>query len=104
MFYLFVFTEKDCFISFYSQRSIVLFCLFLQAVAQMEERLQEFINTNSNMSPNPELAGDGTARFVHHQVVEIASDCLSKSKEKMISSAYFYELSEKLDRLLGDVS
>lgn len=49
------------------------------------------------------LESDGAVRFVHHQVLELARDCLDKSKAKLISSSYFYELSESLERLLRDV-
>lgn len=42
------------------------------------------------------------ARFVHHQVIEMARDCLLKSQEKLISSRYFYEMSENLERLLSE--
>ena len=31
-------------------------------------------------------------------------DCLQRSRDKLISSAYFYELSENLQALLNDVS
>ena len=74
-----------------------------QAVTQMEERLQRFVDTNKTIEGD-EVESDGTARFVHHQVLELARDCLQKSQEKMISSTYFYELSENLERLLHDVS
>jgi len=37
---------------------------------------------------------------VHHQVLEMARDCLHKSEAKLITSQYFYELSENLERLL----
>ncbi|CAG0908588.1 unnamed protein product, partial [Cyprideis torosa] len=39
-------------------------------------------------------------RFVNHQVVELARDCLAKSQEKMITSHYFYEMTEALEQLL----
>lgn len=39
-------------------------------------------------------------RFVHHQVLEMARDCLHKSHAKHITSRYFYEMSENLERLL----
>lgn len=37
---------------------------------------------------------------MHHQVLEMARDCLHKSEAKLITSQYFYELSENLERLL----
>ena len=68
----------------------------------MEDRLEQFIQTNKTMEGCNE--SDGIARFVHHQVIELARDCLLKSNEKLITSGYFYELSENLNRLLCDVS
>lgn len=41
-------------------------------------------------------------RFVHHQVLETARDCLNKSESKLITSRYFYEMSENLERLLWE--
>ncbi len=76
---------------------------FKQAVEQMEERLQQFVDRNHKIDSEI-LESDGTARFIHHQIIELARDCLEKSKDKMISSAYFYELSEHMERLLIDVS
>lgn len=66
----------------------------------MEERLTAFIENNRDI----ESLNDATARFVHHQVVELARDCLQKAQEKLITTRYFYELSENLERLLCDVS
>jgi hypothetical protein len=37
------------------------------------------------------------------QVVEAARDCLSKSKDGLLSSGYFMDLSENLQRLLYEV-
>ena len=37
------------------------------------------------------------------QVVEAARDCLSKSKDGLLSSGYFIDLSENLQRLLYEV-
>jgi len=76
--------------------------MLLQAVEQMEERLSQFIESNHLEEVDTEL--DGTARFVQHQVVELARDCLSKSVSKHISTSYFLELSENLEQLLHDVS
>ncbi|XP_014679015.1 PREDICTED: microtubule-associated serine/threonine-protein kinase 3-like [Priapulus caudatus] len=64
----------------------------------MEERLKAFIDNNRDI----DTLSDATARFVHHQVVELARDCLVKAQEKVITTRYFYELSENLERLLGD--
>ncbi|KAI5695263.1 hypothetical protein M8J76_010988 [Diaphorina citri] len=79
---------------------------FPKAIQQMETRLSNFINENSSLATNNlETASPDAApiiRFVHHQILEIARDCLFKSKEKLISSRYFYEMSEKLERLLTE--
>ncbi|XP_074642526.1 microtubule-associated serine/threonine-protein kinase 2-like isoform X2 [Tubulanus polymorphus] len=74
---------------------------FPKATAQMEERLEQFIDTNKTLDGCDE--SDGISRFVHHQVIELARDCLQKSQEKSLSSAYFYELSENLEKLHHDV-
>ncbi len=37
------------------------------------------------------------------QVVEAARDCLSKSKDGLLTSGYFMDLSENLERLLYEV-
>lgn len=77
-----------------------LFCT--QATAQMEERLAEFIA--SNAPENVLQLADGVLSFIHHQVIELARDCLDKSREGLITSRYFYELQENLEKLLQDVS
>ena len=38
------------------------------------------------------------------QVIQMARDCLLKSGDKLITSRYFYELSENLEKLLTEVS
>ena len=43
-------------------------------------------------------------RFVHHQLLEVARDCLAKSQERMLTSRYFYEMSENLEQLLLQVN
>lgn len=73
----------------------------LQATAQMEGRLQEFL---AAFEPGDLLAlADGVLGFIHHQIVELARDCLAKSREALITSRYFLEMQEKLERLLLDV-
>merc|ERR1719158_1783902 len=39
-------------------------------------------------------------RFVHHQLLEMARDCVTKSRDKLVTSGYFYEMSENLEKLL----
>jgi len=62
-----------------------------------------FIEQHKNLD-HTEIESDGVARFVHHQIVELARDCLEKSEKKLISSSYFFELTEKLEKLRHDVS
>ncbi|KAM6167317.1 microtubule-associated serine/threonine-protein kinase 3 [Erethizon dorsatum] len=73
---------------------------FPKATAQMEGRLQEFL---AAYAPGARLAlADGVLGFIHHQIVELARDCLAKSGEALVTSRYFLEMQEKLERLLQD--
>ena len=76
---------------------------FPKATKQMEERLRNFILSNQNLSTESEIPADSVAivRFVHHQTLEMARDCLQKSEDKLITSRYFYEMSENLEKLLA---
>lgn len=77
-------------------------CVSNQATAQMEERLADFIQ---NYSPESVLPlADGVLSFIHHQITELARDCLTKSREGVITSVYFCELQENLEKMLHDVS
>ncbi|XP_056019812.1 microtubule-associated serine/threonine-protein kinase 3-like isoform X4 [Ostrea edulis] len=71
---------------------------FPKATAQMEEKLKKFIEQNKL----EEVDCDAITRFLHHQVMELARDCLQKSQDKQITGSYFFELSEKLEKLLID--
>lgn len=73
---------------------------FPKATQQMEERLTHFIKENQNITFGNYRDSQPIVRFVHHQVVEMARDCLHKSHSKLITSRYFYEMSENLERLL----
>uniref|UniRef100_A0A8C4YSL2 non-specific serine/threonine protein kinase n=1 Tax=Gopherus evgoodei TaxID=1825980 RepID=A0A8C4YSL2_9SAUR len=73
---------------------------FPKATAQMEERLAEFIA--SNAPENVLQLADGVLSFIYHQVIELSRDCLDKSREGLITSRYFYELQENLEKLLQD--
>ncbi|XP_053984683.1 microtubule-associated serine/threonine-protein kinase 3 isoform X2 [Hylaeus volcanicus] len=78
---------------------------FPKATQQMEERLTNFINENKELDEFEVVANmtqDSLPilRFVHHQVIEMARDCLQKSQEKLITTRYFYEMSENLEHLL----
>ncbi|XP_051897750.1 microtubule-associated serine/threonine-protein kinase 1-like isoform X2 [Pristis pectinata] len=73
---------------------------FPKATAQMEERLQEFFTVNAPENVLP--LADGVLSFIHHQIIEMSRDCLDKSQEGLITSRYFYELQENLEKLLQD--
>ncbi|XP_072129803.1 microtubule-associated serine/threonine-protein kinase 2 isoform X5 [Mobula birostris] len=73
---------------------------FPKATAQMEENLQEFIKSSAPENVLP--LADGVLSFIHHQVIELARDCLAKSRDGLITSRYFFELQENLERLLQD--
>ncbi|XP_049624702.1 microtubule-associated serine/threonine-protein kinase 4 isoform X4 [Suncus etruscus] len=73
---------------------------FPKATAQMEERLREII---TSYSPDHVLPlADGVLSFTHHQIIELARDCLDKSHQGLITSRYFLELQHKLDKLLQE--
>uniref|UniRef100_A0A0K0D470 non-specific serine/threonine protein kinase n=1 Tax=Angiostrongylus cantonensis TaxID=6313 RepID=A0A0K0D470_ANGCA len=48
------------------------------------------------------LISDGATRFLHHQIVEVASDCLSRSRDDTITCSYFCEMSQRLDETLNE--
>lgn len=75
---------------------------FPKATLQMEERLTHFINENKKVANGNFRDSQPIVRFVHHQVLEMARDCLHKSHAKLITSRYFYEMSENLERLLAE--
>ncbi|KAM4720398.1 microtubule-associated serine/threonine-protein kinase 1 isoform 3-T3 [Anableps anableps] len=71
---------------------------FPKATAQMEEKIQEIIRSNSPESFLP--LADGVLGFAHHQIIELARDCLEKSRLGLITSSYFCELTDKLEKLV----
>ncbi|XP_045482551.1 microtubule-associated serine/threonine-protein kinase 3 isoform X2 [Harmonia axyridis] len=76
---------------------------FPKATQQMEERLTNFIEENKSIDFGKAFCDFvPIVRFVHHQVLEMARDCLHKSQSKLITSRYFYEMSENLERLLTE--
>ncbi|XP_018565730.1 microtubule-associated serine/threonine-protein kinase 3 isoform X2 [Anoplophora glabripennis] len=75
---------------------------FPKATQQMEERLTNFIEENKTFDFGEDCDYLPIVRFVHHQVLEMARDCLHKSQTKLITSRYFYEMSENLERLLTE--
>lgn len=80
---------------------------FPKAQAQMDDRLTNFINEHKNSSTcsNRNRDSQPIVRFVTNQVVEIARDCLHKSHSKqLLTSRYFCEMSENLQRLLVETN
>ncbi|XP_075303213.1 microtubule-associated serine/threonine-protein kinase 4 isoform X2 [Opisthocomus hoazin] len=73
---------------------------FPKATAQMEERLRDIITHHSPENILP--LADGVLSFTHHQITELARDCLDKSCQGLITSRYFLELQQKLDKLLQE--
>ena len=75
---------------------------FPNAKLQMEERLRKFLDVH--LEPDEAHNADSIARFVHHQLVELAQDCLQKSQDNHLACAYFYEMSAQLEKLTVEVS
>ncbi|XP_046917441.2 microtubule-associated serine/threonine-protein kinase 3 isoform X2 [Dermatophagoides farinae] len=75
---------------------------FPKATQQMEEKLQRFIDEQLKAEFDHDIASDAVFRFAHHQVVGLAKDCVQKSKDKLITTQYFYEMYENLEKLLLD--
>uniref|UniRef100_A0A3Q2YLZ3 Microtubule-associated serine/threonine-protein kinase pre-PK domain-containing protein n=1 Tax=Hippocampus comes TaxID=109280 RepID=A0A3Q2YLZ3_HIPCM len=73
---------------------------FPKATAQMEEKIQEIIRGNSPESVLP--LADGVLGFARHQIIELARDCLEKSRLGLVTSSYFCELTDKLERLVQE--
>lgn len=67
----------------------------------MEERLLDII---THCSPDISLPlADGVLGFIQHQLVELVRDCLDKSQKGLVTSRYFVELQEKLEKLHHEV-
>ncbi|XP_060037776.1 microtubule-associated serine/threonine-protein kinase 1 isoform X1 [Erinaceus europaeus] len=73
---------------------------FPKATAQMEEKLRDFARAYEPDNVLP--LADGALSFIHHQIIELARDCLAKSRDGLITTVYFYELQENLEKLLQD--
>ncbi|XP_029996067.1 microtubule-associated serine/threonine-protein kinase 1 isoform X2 [Sphaeramia orbicularis] len=73
---------------------------FPKATTQMEGRLAEFIQAYSPENVLP--LADGVLSFIHHQIIELSRDCLAKAREGLITSVYFFELQENLEKLIQD--
>lgn len=67
----------------------------------MEERLRDII---TQFSPDSTLPlADGVLGFIQHQLLELARDCLDKSRKGLVTSRYFLELQAKVEKLLREV-
>ncbi len=67
----------------------------------MQEHLKSLC---AEMEQENTFAWSATARFVHKQVLELARDCLEKTLASLITCRFFFELTEKLEKLVVDVS
>ncbi|CAM4801967.1 unnamed protein product [Rotaria magnacalcarata] len=72
-----------------------------KAKVQMEERLQNFVDTYKAVDKY-DYCSDGSARFIHNQIVELARNCVEKSHENLVTTSYFNEMTNSLERLLLD--
>ncbi|MEQ2185225.1 hypothetical protein GOODEAATRI_016051 [Goodea atripinnis] len=63
----------------------------------------QLVHIISEYSPDTALPlADGVLGFIQHQLVELARDCLDKSQDGLVTSRYFVELQEKLEKLLHE--
>lgn len=96
---------------------------FPNACQQMEEKLQQFIDSNLDLTQIDYCHTDPAARwlltilsfyfypllklnkfkrFIHNQIIELAKLCLEKSKASQLTNAYFDEMANSLDKLLKE--
>jgi len=76
---------------------------FPRATKQMEEKLMKFIADN-RLDSDIDSLNDAVASFGQRQIIEMARDCYEKSREKLITSEYFIDISENLEKLHLDCS
>ncbi|XP_065069949.1 microtubule-associated serine/threonine-protein kinase 2-like isoform X3 [Rhopilema esculentum] len=78
---------------------------FPKAKLQMEERLQDFIDSYSTEEININYP-DPALNFVGHQIVGIAKEILRKSQdpEANFTSDYFYGVSDAMERLIHEAT
>uniref|UniRef100_A0A8C1MME9 non-specific serine/threonine protein kinase n=1 Tax=Cyprinus carpio TaxID=7962 RepID=A0A8C1MME9_CYPCA len=65
-------------------------------------KLRCFFLSIDNSPENVLPLADGVLSFAHHQIIELARDCLEKSRLGLITSRYFCELTDKLERLFQE--
>lgn len=64
----------------------------------------QLLHVIAECSPGTALPlADGVLGFIQHQLLELARDCLDKSQNGLVTSRYFVELQEKLEKLLHEV-
>lgn len=73
---------------------------FPRAKEQMEERLGAYVHSSTNTTAHSE--SDTIAHFVHRQLLEIAQDVLNRSEADSLSAAYFYDITENLERIVNE--
>lgn len=76
---------------------------FPKATKQMEEKLLKFIEDN-RLDAIVDSLKDAVACFGQRQIIEMARDCYEKSHDKLITSEYFIDISENLEKLYLDCS
>lgn len=76
---------------------------FPKATKQMEGKLLKFIEEN-RMDADCDSMKDAVACFGQRQMIEMARDCYEKSCDKLITSEYFIDISENMEKLYLDCS
>ncbi|VDM16962.1 unnamed protein product [Hydatigera taeniaeformis] len=72
---------------------------FPKASAQMQDNLAHLCE---EMEQEDTFSWTAVARFMHRQVLELARDCLEKALAGLITCRYFFEITEKLEKLVTD--
>ncbi|XP_026733791.1 microtubule-associated serine/threonine-protein kinase 3 isoform X3 [Trichoplusia ni] len=73
---------------------------FPAAQRAMNDKLRGLIDEITELDKKPDRPP--IERFVQRQVLEMARDCLHKSESKQVTSTYFYDMADSLDRLLAE--
>ncbi|VDM60607.1 unnamed protein product [Angiostrongylus costaricensis] len=84
-----------------SSRRSMLLCSLLWAAFEVSSIKVLDTETSTDLALL-RLISDGATRFLHHQIVEVASDCLSRSRDDTITCSYFCEMSQRLDETLNE--
>ncbi|XP_045526089.1 microtubule-associated serine/threonine-protein kinase 3 isoform X4 [Pieris brassicae] len=73
---------------------------FPAAQRAMNDKLRSLIDELTELDKKPDRPP--IERFVQRQVLEMARDCLHKSESRQVTSSYFYDMGDSLDRLLAE--